>query len=174
MRTTARISRLFLGQFCTGALALLSFVGCSGADGGPSAGDEAVISVGQQDLRGQRQHISRQPPSVSRVVPASNPDPTGTPATTGNVASSGFSIDPLTGAFVVHVTNPNIDPNSGVNYDDLSNVAVDSGGRCVNNGAMFGSCASYGVQCVYDAANETHYCTCVFNNSMGIQGWECR
>ena len=148
------ISRSQLAQVSLSALAMLCLAGCGGADVGSQAGDEAFVDTDAQALRARR--------------PASNSTATDT------VSSPSYRIDPVTGAFIVHGLDPNVDPNSGVRYNDLSNTSVDNGGPCADNRAMSGSCPSYGVQCVYDEANVTHYCTCLFSNSSGIQGWECR
>jgi hypothetical protein len=51
---------------------------------------------------------------------------------------------------------------------------VVGGSTCPGNQALSGPCPSYGVQCTYTTATGTHYCTCLFSNFQGIQGWDCR
>lgn len=85
-----------------------------------------------------------------------------------------FGIDPVTGLIIPPPRDPNVDPNSGINYDDMSNQAVDTGGACAENVVQSGPCPSYGIQCTVNTGSSTLYCTCLSNNSRGIQGWECR
>lgn len=157
-----------------GAFALLFSTACAGADDASPEGDEAFIASETQELRARRQY--RQ----ARQAPAAGSGNVGATAS-GVVATSGsastgasWSIDPVTGAIVLPPMDPNVDPNSGVNFNDLSNAAVDTGGSCANNRRMSGACPSYGVQCVFEEAGVTGYCTCLHFSSQGIQGWECR
>ena len=146
--------------FAVGALALLFSSACGGVDASGTSADTdgAGTSSEGQALRAQRRARRAANSAPSAAAPA----------------STGYSVDPTTGVLIPAPLDPNVDPNSGVNYESLSNAAVDSGGQCVNGRAMSGTCPSYGVQCTYDEANVTHYCTCLFSNALGIQGWECR
>ena len=137
------------------ALALTSVTGCSGAPDASLEGDEAEIAMESEELRGSSRFRSDVQTAQSQ---------TGLP----------FGIDPVTGLIIPPPSDPNVDPNSGINYNDLSNVAIDVGGQCPGNSLMTGACPTYGIQCYVQQANATLYCTCLSNNSQGIQGWECR
>jgi hypothetical protein len=160
-----------------GALVVFGSVGCGAADDATQEGDEAFIAAEEQALRGQRRQPRRnQQPSTGQSSTGSA-STSGTSAGTGSAPSSGspsWSIDPATGAIIVHNVDPNVDPHSGVNYNDLSNAPVETGGRCAGNRAQVGVCPAYGIQCTYEEAGYTRYCTCLHFNSQGIQGWECR
>ena len=176
MNTEKNSSSPFLTSIMIGTLASFFAAACGGVDDGAAStesADSLGTSVEAQALRMRRaRHVVSARGTGETAAPAANSASVGS-VVTGN-SSAAATIDPVTGVFIPAPRDPNIDPNSGVNYNELSNVAVDSGGQCANNRKMTGACQSYGVQCVFDADNETHYCTCLISNSLGIQGWECR
>ena len=136
-----------------GVLASLA-TACNAYD--PSQGDERTLDVESEQLRRPRFRDTVQETEVQ--------------------AQSGlpFGIDPVTGLIIPPPRDPNVDPNSGIDYDDMSNEAIDTGGPCAGNVVQSGPCPSYGIQCTVNTASSTLYCTCLSNNSQGIQGWECR
>jgi hypothetical protein len=136
------------------ALTALAAAACGAPD--PSLeGDEVLIDAESEELRG---------PSRFRTNVQTAQTQSGLP----------FGIDPVTGLIIPPPTDPNVDPNSGINYNDMSNQAVDTGGTCAGNVVQSGPCPTYGIQCTVNTASATLYCTCLSNNSQGIQGWECR
>ena len=57
-----------------------------------------------------------------------------------------------------------------------SSMGPFQGGRCHDNRAVSGPCASYGDQCTYDEADTgTHFCTCLVSSPgrPGLAGWSC-
>lgn len=126
-----------------------------GAPDPPLEGDELLIDAESEELRGS----SRFRNDVQSIQTQS-----GLP----------FGIDPVTGLIIPPPRDPNVDPNSGINYNDMSNQAIDTGGPCAGNVVQSGPCPTYGIQCTVNTASSTLYCTCLANNSQGIQGWECR
>jgi len=151
---SARI-RVSLPASIGAALALSFATACGGAPDASLEGDEADIAVEDEALRGASRFRNNVQTAQSQ---------SGLP----------FGIDPVTGLIIPPPSDPNVDPNSGINYNDLSNAAVDVGGQCPGNSVMTGACPTYGIQCYVQQANATLYCTCLSNNSQGIQGWECR
>lgn len=151
-----------------GALALLCAPACGGADDTMLEGEEFEATE-QETLRGRRVQSPRLPAHVSQGTQTQASSTSASTAT-----GAGWSVDPVTGLIIPPPMDPNVDPNSGVNYNDLSNAAVDTGGQCENNQLMSGPCPVYGIQCVVQEASATRYCTCLAVNSQGIQGWECR
>jgi hypothetical protein len=136
--------------------ALTAFpVAACGAPDPSLEGDEALLDTESEELRGS----SRFRADVQ---------------TTQTQSGLPFGIDPVTGLIIPPPRDPNVDPNSGINYDDMSNQAVDTGGACAGNVVQSGPCPTYGIQCTVNTASATLYCTCLSNNSQGIQGWECR
>jgi hypothetical protein len=164
MNRTTSFARIGIG-----ALALLCTSACGGADDTMLEGEDAFDATEQEALRGRRVQSPRLPAGVSQGTQTSTGS-TGTSTATG----AGWSVDPVTGLIIPPPMDPNVDPNSGVNFNDLSNAAVDTGGQCPNNSLMSGPCPAYGIQCVVQQASVTRYCTCLSVNSQGIQGWECR
>ena len=199
---TKRLSRR-LASAPVGGFLLLLCAGCGGVDDGSPEADGASGSSQDQTLLGRSRHSGRdQQPSTGSSASGSTATNAGSGASTDGTAASGtassgttsggtagsstassgtagsgnpsWSIDPVTGVIIVHGVDPNVDPNSGVNYDDLNSASVDSGGSCPGNAAMSGACAHYGVQCTFDDAGVTRYCTCLASGSSGTQAWECR
>lgn len=169
MQTTKIASGEVLTRWGAATLGLLFSIACSGAAEMSDAEEQSAdTSNAAQALRSRRRAPQPQRIAASEVPSSS----AGTSSATA--ATPTYHIDPTTGVLIPAAMDPNVDPNSGVNYNELSNAEVQSGGQCANGRAMSGTCPSYGVQCTYDQDNVTHYCTCLFSNSLGVQGWECR
>lgn len=145
------------------AFALVCSVACGAATDDTLEGEE-LVSAEEQELR-RRWRPARQPTPI--------PSADGSSASSTLPGASSWSFDPVTGQITLPAPDPNVDPNSGVNWNDPGNAPVETGGQCPDNREMSGPCPNYGVQCVFEQAEVTRYCTCLASNSEAIQGWKC-
>lgn len=158
-----------LGRTVTGLLLVtLAVVSCGIAEdvtgeGEPAGAVDEALSKQQSPLR-RRWRPWRPPVRADASVPG---DATGTGGATGGAAGAGG-----TGGSGASGGTTGTGGTTVVG----GNEPFVSGGRCPNNAPMpAGSpCGPYGVNCTYDAADGTHYCTCLNSGPTGTQGWTCR
>lgn len=132
-------------------------------------GEDVPAAVVDEALTRQQSPLRRRW-RVWRPAPwgdAAAPVVVGGSAGTGGLAGSGGSAGGGGGTGGAAMT---------VSGGGADSVPFVSGGRCPNNAPMpaGGPCGPYGVNCTYDAADGTHYCTCLNSGPTGTQGWTCR
>jgi hypothetical protein len=138
---------------CFGAVLMLALTTASCGDLAPTGGggDDQIANETADDVATQSSPLSvrwRWRRWRTAVAPDASGVDAGSPGSTGGSSGGAVSVGP-TGPETTFV----------------------NGGRCPNNAPMpaGGACGPYGINCTYDDATGTHYCTCLNSG-----GWSCR